>query len=186
MAWKNKYNSIEDIIKACTANDRIGQEKLYRLYFGSMVAMCRKYMFNDEDIQSVVNDGFLKVFINLTKNPVLTNVEGWIRRIIYNTMIDFHRSNKKYTSNVALVETFFDGVTGYAPESDVDFIFRLIDNLPEPMRTVFTKYAIEGYSHREIAESLDIKENTSKWHLFEARKKLKNWLNINNLQKNVS
>ena len=64
-------------------------------------------------------------------------------------------------------------------------IFRLIDKLPEVTKSVFTKYAIEGYSHREISEQLDIKENTSKWHLFEARKKLKNWLSINNLNKSI-
>lgn len=185
MAGKKRLNSLEDIIRACADNDRVGQEQLYRLYFGTMVSMCRRYMHNDEDIQSVVNDGFLKVFINLTKTPVLTNVEGWIRRIIYNTMIDYHRSNKSYKGKIALVETIFEGAESQAPEENVEYIFRLIEKLPDITRSVFTKYAIEGYSHREISEQLDIKENTSKWHLFEARKKLRDWLNVNNLNRSI-
>ena len=185
MSNKNKYNSIEEIISACADNDRVGQEKLYRLYLGTMVAMCRKYMHVEEDILSVVNDGFLKVFIHLTKKPILTNVEGWIRRIVYNTMIDFHRGNKNYNSKIALVETIFDGVAVQEPYENLDYIYRLIDKLPDISRSVFTKYALEGYSHNEIAKLLDIKENTSKWHLFEARKRLKNWLSISNLQKSV-
>jgi len=185
MADKVIPKSIDEIILACAGNDRYAQEQLYRLYFGMMVSMCRKYMHNDEDIQSVVNDGFLKVFINLTKSPVLTNIEGWIRRIVYNTMIDFHRSNKTYKGKIALVETIFEGAQSTQPEENVEYIFRLIDKLPDVTRSVFTKYAIEGFSHREISEQLDIKENTSKWHLFEARKKLRDWLNINNLNKSV-
>lgn len=181
MKNKGRYQSLEEIIRACAENDRIGQEQLYRLYFSAMVSMCRKYMTNEEDILSVVNDGFLKVFINLTKSPVLTNVEGWIRRIIYNTMIDFHRSLKSYKSNVSLVDTIFDSAISQSPDENTDYIFRLIDKLPEITKKVFTKYAIEGYSHREISEHLNIRENTSKWHLFEARKKLREWLGIHYL-----
>ncbi len=185
MAQRKVPVTPEEIILACAENDRYAQEQLYRLYFGKMAGMCRKYMYNDEDIQSVVNDGFLKVFINLTKQPVLTNVEGWIRRIIYNTMIDFHRSIKSYKTKISLVETLYEGIESSAKEENVDYIFRLIDKLPEVTRTVFTKYAIEGFSHREISEQLDIKENTSKWHLFEARKKLRDWLDINSMNKRI-
>ncbi len=185
MAQKKVPVSMDEILLACADNDRHAQEQLYRHFFGTMVGMCRKYMHNDEDIQSVVNDGFLKVFINLTKTPVLTNAEGWIRRIVYNTMIDFHRSVKTYKSKISLVETIYEGIQSTEPEENVDYIFRLIDKLPEVTKSVFTKYAIEGYSHREISEQLDIKENTSKWHLFEARKKLKNWLSISNLKKSI-
>jgi len=181
MKNKGRYQSLEEIIKACAENDRIGQEQLYRLYFTSMVVMCRNYMTNEEDILSVVNDGFLKVFVNLTKSPVLTNVEGWIRRIIYNTMIDFHRSLKSYKANISLVDTIFDSTVSQSPDEDTDYIFRLIDKLPDVTKTVFTKYAIEGYSHREISEYLNIRENTSKWHLFEARKKLREWLGVHYL-----
>lgn len=182
----DRQDNIRKIIRGCAANQRAAQEQLYKMYFDMMFHMCLKYSPNEDDAMTILNDGFLKVFKNINTLLEVNNVEAWIRRVIYNTIIDYHRKYKKYKDVVTLYDNIYDGAACTDGPDNLDHIFRLIDKLPDLSRDVFTKYAIEGYTHREISEQLQIKENTSKWHLFEARKKLKAWLEIGQVKKNIS
>lgn len=176
---------IKNIIEGCRRNDRTAQEKLYRIYFDDMMILCRRFCNDDDVAMSVLNDGFLKVFKKIDLYQYTGNFGGWIRKIMHNTMLDYLRSNKAYTTNIILYDQIYENVTHDTPKEDMDYIFRLVDKLPETTRSVFTRYAIEGYSHREIAEEMGLNENTSKWHLYEARKKLKSWLDLKNFNQKL-
>lgn len=171
-----------DIIEACKRNNRLAQKKLYLRFFPTMVAMCLRHTRDKSEAAMIVNDGFLKVFKNLDKYGHKGSFEGWIRKIVYRAISDHFRKESKYLK--FLVFEDYD-----APQAD-DFVNRiyerdildLIENVPTASAEVFILYAIQGYSHKEIAEKKNISVGTSKWHLSSAREKLREL--ILNMQKN--
>lgn len=165
-----------ELIQGCKDNIRSYQEALYRKYLPVVKAMCLRYTQDEDMLISIINNGFLKVFKGIHKYKATGSFEGWLRKTTYHALCDYFRKENKYLKN-----TFFD-----LPEkseksealSDLYYsdLLDLVDLLPETTSIVFKKYAIEGYTHKEIGESLGISDGTSKWHLFEARKKLKQML----------
>jgi RNA polymerase sigma-70 factor (ECF subfamily) len=123
---------------------------------------------------SVVNDGFIKVFKNIDKFQFKGSFEGWIRKIVYNSIRDYYRkaSNKhlfiELDEKTKLSETYNN--LGY------EEIINLVDTLPETSKNIFIMHAIEGYNHREIAEIKKMSISTSKWHLSKAKEQLKKLL----------
>ncbi len=124
----------------------------------------------------IVNTGFLRVFKKLDTFKFAGSLEGWIRKIVYHSLADHF---KKKSSNIHFLEI----EKGDKPKENyvleglyAEDILKSIDRLPAATRSVFILYAIEGYKHHEIATELGISTGTSKWHLSEARKKLKNFL----------
>jgi RNA polymerase sigma factor (sigma-70 family) len=123
--------------------------------------------------EEILNNGFLKVFQKLDTFKFQGSFEGWVRRVIYHSIFDYVRQNMKYDEKIVFVEK--DEVITHDLTSKLNYneLMKLIQELPEQTRTVFNMYVIEGFSHKEIGEHLNINEGTSKWHLFEARKQLK-------------
>ena len=148
-----------------------------------MAALCVRYILNQQDAVQVLNDGFLKVFRNIqTYDADKAGIYSWIRKIMINTAIDFLRRKPiVYTTDIAALYEESGIENSVVHKMDADDLLDLIHNLPKATQLVFNLYTVEGYSHREIGEILGISEGTSKWHLSEARKRLKE--SVSSMQK---
>lgn len=170
-----------DIIKGCLKNDRASQKVLYETFYSKMLGVCLRYSKNSDEAKDVLQEGFLKVFNSLKKFNGSGSFEGWVRRIIVNTAIDHLRKNKQ---NYLIVSTVYanDKASNMTEEINEDEllshinqeeILKAVQQLTPAYRTVFNLYVVEEYTHREIAELLDISEGTSKSNLSKAKFNLK-------------
>lgn len=147
------------------------------MYFGFLMSVAFKYFKNEEDAAAAVNTAFLKIFDNLDKYNSSTPIEAWMRRITINHIIDEFRKNKKHKET--FIDTLEDNKTEtielneIEQEIEQEVVERVLHQLPNATKHVFCLYAIDGYSHKEITTLLNISYETSKWHVKEARKKLK-------------
>lgn len=172
--------SEEDIIKGCCKNNRKFQEILYRTYFPKMKSMVYRYTQDDDRAMIILNDGFLRVFKKISSFQFKGSFEGWVRKLIFHSISDYFRKESKYMKTVVFDIQDKDIEGSVLPELFIEDLLKLIDQLPPATKRVFKLYAIEGYPHKEIGQKLKISEGTSKWHLSEARKKLKKILAQNN------
>ena len=168
-----KTYSESEIIEGCLRNERKWQERLYKQYFDTMYAMLLKHTKNSDLSLEVLNSGFLKVFQNLSSFRGDGSFEGWIRRLVYNTMVDFYKKENKYHNFIILSEE--DGERNPSGIGNIylEELLNMINDLSDATARVFKLYAIEGYNHKEIGDLLNISEGTSKWHLSEARRRLR-------------
>ncbi len=177
----NQLQEPHTLISRCMANERAAQEEFYKKYYGKLMALCMRYLKNEDDAMDALNTGFLKIFRNLDKYQSQGSFEGWMYHIMRNTILDFIRSQVKYRdmANIETIEYEFSIPASAVQELYAKDLLKLLDELPESTRTVFNLFAIEGCKHEEIAKLLGISEGTSKWHVAEARKRLqkriKNW-----------
>jgi len=172
---KKKYTE-QELVDGCANNDRRAQEALYRLFFPEMLCMCRRYTRDEDTAIEIVNNGFLRVFKKIHTFAFKGSLEGWIRRLVYHSMADYYRSNARYL-HFLVFEERDEAVPERGHETFYEEdILRAVCTLPPVSQEVFRLYAIEGYSHAEIAEHLGISEGTSKWHLSTARQKLRELL----------
>jgi RNA polymerase sigma-70 factor (ECF subfamily) len=148
-----------DIIQGCLEGNPRMQEQLYRQYAPKMYAVCLRYSGKPEDAQDILQDGFVKIYRNLSRFRGEGSFEGWMRRIFVNTAIEHYRKSVKM---YPVTETQENQV------EDKD-LTRLIQGLSPGYRTVFNLYVVEGYTHREIGEMLGISEGTSKSQLARAK-----------------
>jgi len=142
-----------------------------------MMGMCMRYTKDPEIAMTIVNDGFLKVFKRIQTYEFRGSLEGWIRRIVFHALSDYFRRESKYIQFMVFDEKDETQSENIFPGLYFQDLIDLIDDLPPMTGRVFNLYAIEGYSHREIANKFNISENTSKWHLANARKKLQAMIN---------
>jgi RNA polymerase sigma factor (sigma-70 family) len=172
--YKEKEH-INEIIAGCKKNERKAQERLYRSYYESMMNLCVRYTKDEDDAKLVLNTGFLKVFKNIDKYDAKKAVlYTWIRTIVVNSCLDHIKSKQNTITANELQDTDVIHMDAEVnTKVDASEILHLIRNLPASTQAVFNLYIVEGYSHKEIAELLQISEGTSKWHLSEARKNLK-------------
>jgi RNA polymerase sigma factor (sigma-70 family) len=166
----NHINSESDLIRGCIEGDRKFQEALYNIHSRKMYAVCLRYCSDTDDAQDVLQDGFVKVFRNLEKYRGDGSFEGWLRRIFVNTAIEHYRKKKHLSSINDMVEASFEddnwSVIDKLAEKD---ILNLIKKLSPGYRVVFNMYVVEGYSHKDIGEILNISEGTSKSQLARAK-----------------
>lgn len=153
-----------NIVDKCVEGDPIAQRKLFEMFAPKMLGVCLRYANSTEQAEDVLQDGFVKVFTKLSAYKKEGSLEGWIRRIMVNTSLDQIRKNAKFMNNVSMndvdYKVEFDGqILSSLMEED---LLNLIKSMPEGYRMVFNLFAIEGYSHKEIAKQLSISENTSK------------------------
>lgn len=174
-------SQFEPLIEGCIKNNRDAQYKLYRLLSAKMFSVCLRYAKDREAAEDILQEGFVKVYNNIEKFRKEGSFEGWVRRIMVNTAVEYYRKNVKMYPVVSLeervVEVDYDTI---GDDLEVADIMKLIDQLSHGYRTVFNLYAIEGYSHKEIAETLQISEGTSKSQLARARYLLMDMLEKNN------
>lgn len=150
------------------------------------MAICRRYALNDFDAADVLNDGFLKVFTHIEKYDAAKPFKSWISKIITNTAIDHYRINLKFSDHddISEYEDLGNGAVIYDQLAYKDLLM-LVQSLSPAYRTVFNLYAVDGYSHEEIAELLKISIGTSKSNLFKARQKLQEKLQALDSSKEV-
>lgn len=165
---------LDILIKGCKKGNARSQEKLYVLFSAAMYGLCLQYASNEDDAKDILQDGFVKVFqkIDQVKNPKA--FPGWIRRVIINTALEKYRSQvllqRIDESQLARKEEIGEDVLDKLNAED---LVNIIKDLSPKYRMVFNLYAIEGYSHKEIGEMLEISEGTSKSNLSRARMILK-------------
>jgi RNA polymerase sigma-70 factor (ECF subfamily) len=145
-----------------------------------MMTLCLRYTKNTEDAKEVLHNGFLKTFKNIASyNPSLGSLYTWIRAIMVNAAIDFIRRKDKMQPHLELdcMESPVVAVD-ILDKLDAQELLLLIQQLPPATQMVFNLYVIDGFNHREIASMCGIGEGTSKWHLSEARRLLKQLIRI--------
>lgn len=154
----------EAILKGCLKNEASAQRELYNRYSARMLAVCYRFAHNREDAEDMLQEGFIKVFSQIHTFENRGSFEGWIRRIIVHTCINILKKNKKFNESVDIIHANGVQVREETVPSIIQAkqIVECIRMLPIGYRTVLNLYAIEGYSHREIAQMLDIEESTSR------------------------
>lgn len=164
--------SLEKLIKKCKERDIKAQSEVYQLFAGKLFALCLKYSKNYQEAQDNMQDGFITVFNKIEQYQFKGSFEGWIKRIMINTALQKYRQ-KNVLSLIS--EEIPDEVEVQVDEIEIslDFLLNIIQALPNRYRLVFNMYVLDGYSHREIAEMLEISEGTSKSNLSRARQILK-------------
>jgi len=173
----SKSNDDLALVEACKKGDKKAQKKLYDKYAATMYAICLRYMSNEDEAKDSLQEGFIKVYKNIQKFNHTGSFEGWLKRIFVNTSIEQIRKRKMhYDINDMDANTPEFAKNLQLSSIDADKIMGLVKKLPSGYRTVFNMYCVDGYSHKEIAEYLNVSENTSKSQLFKARKMLQEWL----------
>lgn len=154
-------------------------QAFYERFYSYALSVCLAYASDHEDAREMLNDGFLKVFRNINELKNEAVLLPWLRRIMVNTAIDYYRKNRKRAGAVStesvqysLEEPYLNDEAIFAQLSAED-ILNVLHQLPVPYRVVFSLYVLEGYTHREIAERLDLAESTSRAHLTEANRLLR-------------
>ena len=147
------------------------QEKLYRQFSAAMYGLCLQYASSEEDAQDILQDGFVKVFRKIDQVHEPKAFPGWIRRLMINTALERYRSQLVMYRMEDDPLVLSEQVTGNVLDDlNTETLVTLIQELPPRYRMVFNLYAIEGYSHKEIGEMLDISDGTSKSNLSRARR----------------
>jgi len=162
------------LIRGCIAEDRKSQKLLYKTFYGFSMGICMRYAGNRDDAAEVMNQGFFKVFTRLNTYKIEIPFKAWLGRIMINASIDFYRANLKtaYADDLDKAANISDGEL---TDKNLNYndLLSMVQQLPQAYRTVFNLFAIEGYSHEEIAKMLNINVGTSKSNLHKARQKLK-------------
>jgi RNA polymerase sigma factor (sigma-70 family) len=181
MLFKRSHISLDKIIEGCIRNDRKYQGLLYDTYFDTMFKLCRKYANDESDALIMLNNGFLKVFLNVKNFQHQGSFEGWLRKIMYRSVADFFRNKKE---NISFLENIDDTKHFEEPSESLENLFiedivKHIEALPTMPSKVLMLFAVEGFTHKEIGQVLQISENTSKWYVTQAREILKQKLGFN-------
>jgi len=167
----------EQLIQGCKKNKRKARNQLYKLYANKFLGICLRYTRNKSQAEDVLHDSFIKIFTKIDQYSGKGSFEGWMKRIVSNTAIQYLRDNTKDRSvfedkeidNTAIVEDIEDNI----PLIDSKELMRIIQSLPDGYKIIFNMYVFEEMSHREIANNLGISEGTSKSQLHRAKRYLR-------------
>ncbi|WP_462264873.1 RNA polymerase sigma factor [Mucilaginibacter sp.] len=179
MLLKRIYTT-EELIQRCKVNDRKAQELLYKQYASKMLGVCLRYATDKMEAEDMMQNGFIRVFQKISDYRGEGAFEGWVRRIMVHSSIEYYRKHHKMMQVVDITESGYDeGVSAIAPANlSARDLMNLIQQLSPGYRMVFNMYAIEGYSHKEIAETMGISEGASKSQLSRARTLLKQQIEL--------
>jgi len=165
----------QELIKGCIAARPKAQKALFDIYAPKLYVVCLRYLKDQMRAQDVLQDTFVKIFAHIGNYKSEGAFEGWLKRIAVNTCLDQLRKDKKLLTDVSLDDVSHKlAYQDYSAEKLMaDDLLKLVQALPDGYRTVFNLFAIEGFSHQEIAQQLSISESTSKTQYLRARAYLK-------------
>lgn len=174
----------EELIKKCLNGDQRAQKLLFDKFSPKMMSVCMRYVADREHAEDVLQDGFVKVFKHLKSFKMKGSFEGWIRRTMVNTSLDYLRKkhNMHVDADISEAEYLAGDDSKAMGKMRVEELMALIHDMPPGYRTVFNMYVIEGYSHAEIAKELGVTESTSKTQFRKARNYL---INIIGTRENI-
>ena len=181
MGHKTNLKMTEEaaLIKKCIRQEKEAQKILFERYAPVLLGICRRYVPNTAEAEDILQDGFVKIFLNLKAFQGKGSLQNWMKKVMVNTAITYYHKNYKHRFHKEIGEAQ-DNVMPGNELPDMDFtrteLLEVIDALPEGYRMVFNLYAIEGYKHREIAEILKIDVNTSKSQYSRAKKSIRDQL----------
>ncbi len=172
---QNRVERLKEIVRGCIINNRQSQSELYKMFSSKMYGVCLRYAGNSFDAQDILQDGFVKVFENLKGFKWDGSLEGWMKRIFVNLALDKYRSRITTLSvdEMNQDKDFTDKEATALDTMSEKEILALIKQLPDQYRLVFNLYVIDGHSHNEIAQILDIGVSTSRSNLARAKTILK-------------
>lgn len=166
--------NLDDIIAGCKAESKPHQERLVRSYAPGLLAICRRYTRDAESANDALQETFVNVFKYINSYKGSGSFEGWMKRIAVNCSISFQKKHFKvyYEPDVLHDSSQHAEIPDVYSKLGKEEILALLDQLPQALHTVFTMHVVEGYSHKEIAEILEISEGTSRASLSRARSRL--------------
>lgn len=165
------YRTTEDeLIKGCVRREANAQKLLYDMYSSKMYGICYRYVKNPMEAEDVLVTSFMKIFDKIGQFKQEGSFEGWIRRVVVNEALTCLRRNRSMYLETELEKADYEpSYNSLSDHLEAEDLLNMVNELPAGYRIVFNMYAIDGYSHKEIAESLGISENTSKSQLSRAR-----------------
>lgn len=168
------------LVKECVKGNAKAQYLLFEKYSKKMMAVCHRYSNNQEESEDILQEAFVKVYSKLKDFSHTGSLEGWIRRIMVNTALDHIRKNTKFLNDVQIetVDYHLGESESVLSKMMAEDLLKIISNMPEGYKIVFNMFAIEGYSHQEIATTLGITESTSKSQYMRAKAYLRSKLEI--------
>lgn len=175
--------NLDDLIKACQNCDRNAQEQLYKLLASKLLGVCLKYSSCKSDAEDHLQEGFLLILDKINQFQFKGSFEGWAKKVMVNYILQRYRKNKFLE---VITDQFPEGVVEIIVDEEttsMESLLKLIQDLPEKYRLVFSLFVLDDYSHKEIADMLGINEGTSKSNLSRARAILKNKLEQNSIDK---
>ena len=184
---KSEEQSEDDLIKGCRNNNRKSQEMLYRRYARAMYNLCLLYESDRDKAKDILQEAFIKIFRNLASFDRKGSIKGWMRKIIINTAIDHYRKNNRKVQYIP-IENIVQPISdeeSVAPVLNSKDIISRVNRLPNGARMIFQLFAIEGYSHKEIANLLNISEGTSKSQINRAKQLLQQWIGDYNIKHKI-
>lgn len=174
----------QELIQGCKSNDRKAQRALYDKYAASIYGCCLKYAPNEQEAQDILQDSFITIFEKIEQFKGKGSFEGWCKRIAINTALQRYRGAQVYkledTTNLQEELVEVDSIE----DISIDELLRMIQQLPDRYRMVFSMYSLDGYNHKEIADLMNISEGTSKSNLSRARQSLQQTINAWRCSKN--
>ena len=160
----------EELIAKCKKENPKAQASLYEKYAKKMFAICLRYIKTPDEAEDTMINAFMKAFTNIRKFEGKGSFEGWLRKIMVNESLTYLRKNKSMYLEVEIEKADYEpDYNSLNTQLEAEDLMKMIGELPVGYRTVFNLYAIEGYSHKEIAEQLGVNINTSKSQLSRAR-----------------
>ncbi len=169
----NLERAERDFVEALTRQERWAQQQVYEEHFGRMMGICLRYAGSRDEALDLLHEAFIKVFQNVARYKAGTSFGAWIRTIVVNTCIDYYRKNaRRRTEDLDSVHTVSNDDPDVLSNLSEREILDAVQQLSPAYRAVFNLYVVEGYSHKEIGDALDITESTSRSNLVKARLKL--------------
>ena len=176
---KMKDANEKDILKACKKGKRFAQKLLYNNYKVAMFTICLRYMSNHQDAEDMLQEGWVYIFKNIQQyDETKASFYSWARRIFINANLQYLRKKRVFKEDLESTEVSLISEETTISNLTMEEMVDMLHALPEGYRTVFNLYAIEGYSHKEIAEHLGISVSTSKTQLMKAKKQLQSMIKL--------
>ncbi len=175
--YDNGRDSLDRILEGCRRNDRLSQEKLYNMFFDRQLSVIRRYTSDRDKAVDILNNGFLRAFKKIGDYSHTGSFEGWLRRIIIHAIADYFRSTQAQMKEQIVGEIpEYSLYTDDNNQLEYKELLLVLQQLPPTTRVVINLFIIEGYAHKEIASLLNISTGTSKWHVAEGKRILKEQL----------